>query len=336
MPNSAAQILVVDDNEMILHGIEQLLEMHGYQVTSTTSGEEALAMLEAVAFDLVLTDLQMPGMDGLELLHAIKQRSPVTPVVMITAYAVAENVILALRGGVSDFLPKPVKPQELLVIVERESTRGRNARWELARQQQAAAQAEQAAVQVEQAAAQDLAAMQAAAPAVLGRPLRALQMDGIARILADLRLETQARCLLLVEGSGHVIDAKGVIEDINVSALAALVAGDFAATSGIATVIGEGDSFRLNYHEGSRYSVYQAHLTKDVFLLIVFGQEVKSGLVLYATRQALPHLQAILSSVTAPEEVQEEMFSLANIPESELASDAIFSALDEQFKDLWK
>jgi len=336
MPNSAAQILVVDDNEMILHGIEQLLEMHGYQVTSTTSGEEALAMLEAVAFDLVLTDLQMPGMDGLELLHAIKQRSPVTPVVMITAYAVAENVILALRGGVSDFLPKPVKPQELLVIVERESTRGRNARWELARQQQAAAQAEQAAVQVEQAAAQDLAAMQAAAPAVLGRQLSALQMDEIDRILADLRLETQARCLLLVEGSGHVIDAKGVIEDINVSALAALVAGDFAATSGIATVIGEGDSFRLNYHEGSRYSVYQAHLTKDVFLLIVFGQEVKSGLVLYATRQALPHLQAILSSVTAPEEVQEEMFSLANIPESELASDAIFSALDEQFKDLWK
>jgi len=336
MPNSAAQILVVDDNEMILHGIEQLLEMHGYQVTSTTSGEEALAMLEAVAFDLVLTDLQMPGMDGLELLHAITQRSPVTPVVMITAYAVAENVILALRGGVSDFLPKPVKPQELLVIVERESTRGRNARWELARQQQAAAQAEQAAVQVEQAAAQDLAAMQAAAPAVLGRQLSALQMDEIDRILADLRLETQARCLLLVEGSGHVIDAKGVIEDINVSALAALVAGDFAATSGIATVIGEGDSFRLNYHEGSRYSVYQAHLTKDVFLLIVFGQEVKSGLVLYATRQALPHLQAILSSVTAPEEVQEEMFSLANIPESELASDAIFSALDEQFKDLWK
>jgi predicted regulator of Ras-like GTPase activity (Roadblock/LC7/MglB family) len=216
------------------------------------------------------------------------------------------------------------------VIVERESARGRKARQE---QTAAAAAESQAETLLELAISEE----PEAAPNIIGRQLNSRQLDEIDRILADLRLETQARCLLLVEGSGHVIDAKGVIEDINISALAALVAGDFAATSGIASVIGEGDSFRLNYHEGARYSIYLAHLTKDVFLLIVFGQEVKSGLVLYATRQALPHLQSILSTVEPlDEDLQEEIFSLAQIPESELMSDKIFSTLDEQFKNLWK
>ncbi len=323
--NDLTQILVVDDNEMILQGLRHLLEARGYQVSIANSGEVALNILGKSRYDLVLTDLQMPGMDGLELLQHIKQQSPATPVVMITAYAVAENVIQALRGGVSDFIPKPYKAEELLVIVAREAARGRQAR------------------QAESAQAPVPFLSDTAAPAMIGRQLSPRQLDQIDRLLADLRIETLARCILLVESSGHIIDAKGVIEDINVSALAALVAGDFAATAGIASLIGEGDAFRLNYHEGARFSIYLAHLTTDVFMLIVFGQEVKSGLVLYATRQVLPEIQSILEAAApqAGAEVHiqdfgEQLFSLDQLTDEGMLNDDVLKSLDDQFKNLWK
>lgn len=261
------EILVVDDEEIIRRGLKRLLESHNYQVELASTAEEALMILEKRSFDLVLTDIQMPGIDGLELLREIKNRSAQTPVVMVTAFVVAENILSALRAGASDFVPKPYNPEELLIIVEREATRGQKAR-------QAAAAPEQA-------------------PAFLGLQLSPAQLREIDLLLAELRAETGARCVVIVESNGYVIGAKGVIEDINLSALAALVAGDAAATTGIASLIGEGSAFNLNYHEGSRYSIYSANLSQDLFLLVVFGQEVKSGMVLYVTKQILPQLRAI-------------------------------------------
>lgn len=321
---TAAEILVVDDDEFIRRGLKRLLENKGYQVELAGTAEGALALLSELSFDLVLSDIQMPGIDGLELLRQIKSRSPHMPVVMITAHAVSEYVIQALRAGANDFVPKPYQPDELLMIVEREAARGQKARQAVATPAQA--------------------------PAVVGRQISAAQLDEIDSILAELRVEASARCVLLVEGTGHIIAAKGAIDDLNISALAALVAGDFAATSGIASLIGEGESFRLNYHEGSRFSVYSAHLTTDVFMLVVFGQDVKSGMVLYITRQALPRLQVILeqvpvllsgnqaavSSQVAGEPLQEQFFSLDQILESDLLSDDALGSLEEQFKKMWK
>lgn len=333
--STTADILVVDDDEDIRLALQRLLTYKHYAVDLADSAEQALAALETKEYDLVLTDLQMPGMDGLDLIDQIKLRSPQTPVVMITAHAVAENVIQALRRGVSDFIPKPYRSDELLAIVGREAARRQSLRVQAASP-----------------------TPQAAAPSAVGRLLTPAQLGEIDRILAELRAEAAARCTLLVEGSGHVIDAKGVIEDINISALAALVAGDFAATAGIASLIGEGESFRLNYHEGSRFSVYSAHLTSDAFLLVIFGQDVKSGMVLYVTRQALPQLQAILErSVSQAEQpavapgaapslpepgagitlgADEQLFSLDQILDSELLGDDALQSLADQFKQMWK
>jgi len=323
---TAAEILVVDDDETIRIGLKRLLESRGYQVALAPTAEYALEILKGRSFDLVLTDLQMPGIDGLELLRQIKSRSEQTPVVMITAHAVAEYVIQALRSGASDFVPKPYQPAELLLIVAREAARGQSAR---------------------QAASQP----PAEAPSVLGRQISPAQMDEIDAILAELRVEAAARCILLVEGTGHIIDAKGAIDDLNISALAALVAGDFAATSGIASLIGEGDAFRLNYHEGSHFSIYTAHLTPDLFLLVVFGQEVKSGMVLYVTRQALPRLREIIqqtslvpldTTVASPGEevehtpLQEQLYSLDQILESDLLKSDALDSLEEQFRQMWQ
>ena len=328
---AAAEILVVDDDEIIRRGLKRLLDNNGYQVELAGSAEQALSILNQRAFDLVLTDLQMPGINGLELLREIKARTAHTPVVMITAHAVAEYVIQALRSGASDFVPKPYKTDELLSIVEREAARGQAARL--------AAMAETPA-----------------APAVLGRQITPSQMDEIDSILAELRIEASARCVLLVEGTGHIIDAKGAIDDLNISAIAALIAGDFAATSGIATLIGEGEAFRLNYHEGSRFSIYSAHLTPDLFLLVIFGQDVKSGMVLYVTRQAIPRLQAIVQQIPSSSPVepaaaeiggeilalgqgeilQEQLFSLDQILDSDLLNSEALDSLEEQFKKMWK
>ncbi len=322
-----ATILVVDDDAVVRDSLRRILSRAGYQVETALAAEEALLALSEKPFDLVLTDLQMPGMDGLELLDEIKSRSPQTPVVMITGHAVTETVIQALRRGVSDFMTKPYKPDELLVIVERETSKRKPPETA------------------------------AAPPAVLGLQLSVSQLDEIDHILAELRAETAARCVLMIEGTGHVIEAKGVIEDLNVSALAALIAGDLAATAGIASIIGEGDAFRLNYHEGQRYSVYSSHLAPDVFLLIVVGQEVKSGMVLYATRRALPRLREIVEqakaaplplrvapgaapagaiSDTAAPAAEEPLFSFDQIIGSGLLDEEALSALDQQFQDLWK
>ncbi len=323
-----ANVLVVDDDPAIRDSLRRILTAQQYEVDTAGTAEEALMALPEKPFDVVLTDLQMPGMDGLTLLDEIKRRSPETPVVMITAHAMTDVVIQALRRGVSDFVTKPYKPDELLIIVEREAGRRK--------QLQAAAPA--------------------VAPPALGRQLSPRQLDEIDSLMAELRVETGARCVLMVEGSGHVIDAKGVIEDLNVSALAALVAGDLAATAGIASLIGEGTAFRLNYHEGERYSVYLAHLTPDVFLLIVVSQEVKSGMVLYATRHTIPRLKGILEQAPvasapvitpapaaadyAPSEAEltagpDELFTLDQVLSSGLLDDDALTALDEQFKSLW-
>lgn len=324
-----ANILVVDDDPAIREGLRRILTARQYDVDTASTAEEALLILPEKPFDLVLTDLQMPGMDGLTLLDEIKRRSPQTPVVMITAHAMTDIVIQALRRGVSDFVTKPYKPDELLIIVEREAGRRKQA---------------------------EAAAVPSAAPPVLGRQLTPRQLDEIDALMAELRVETGARCVLMVEGTGHVIDAKGIIEDLNVSALAALVAGDLAATAGIASIIGEGAAFRLNYHEGERYSVYSAHLTPDVFLLIVVGQEVKSGMVLYATRHTLPRLKEILEQSPvaplpamaaapaapqyAPAEAEltaepGELFTLDQVLSAGLLGDDALASLDEQFKSLW-
>jgi len=256
-------ILVVDDDPIIRESLQRLFTRRGYAVESAPTAEEALVLLGRAPFDLVLTDLQMPGIDGLALLTRIKERSPQTPVVMITAHASTETVIQALRSGVNDFVPKPYRAEELLSIVSRE----------VARHRQSAP---------------------AGMDSALGRQMSKAQLDELEVLLAQLRLESGARCILLVEGNGYVISTKGYIEDLNISALAALVAGDFAAAAGIATLLGEEGSFRLNYHEGERFSAYSAQVSADIFLLIVFGQDTKLGAVLHFARQVLPQMRDIV------------------------------------------
>jgi len=101
------RVLVVDDEGSVLVTLSANLELEGFEVTSAASGAIALELLEEGVFDLVLTDIRMPGMSGVELFRRVRARSPAMPVVLMTAYAVEGLVEEALGEGAFAVLPKP-------------------------------------------------------------------------------------------------------------------------------------------------------------------------------------------------------------------------------------
>jgi DNA-binding response OmpR family regulator len=122
-----ASILLVDDEEAIRQSVGEILRLEGYEVVPVASGEEALAALPTHNFDLVLLDLKMPGIDGIEVLHEINRLSPDTKVILLTAHGSMESAIEALRSSVHDYLLKPASPAQIIESVSRGLER-RNAR----------------------------------------------------------------------------------------------------------------------------------------------------------------------------------------------------------------
>lgn len=109
-----AHILVVDDEQGLCNMMSAILVDDGYRVTAETDPVAAMKRFVVEPFSLVITDVKMPGMDGLEVLEQVKERNKATPVIMITAYATVEMSIQALRNGAFDILTKPFEPEELL------------------------------------------------------------------------------------------------------------------------------------------------------------------------------------------------------------------------------
>jgi two-component system response regulator PilR (NtrC family) len=107
------RILVVDDELSIRDLLEITLRQEGYDVTLADGGEAAIRALDETAFDLVITDLRMRGLDGLAVLRAVKERAPGTAVVMVTAFASTDTAIEAMKLGAYDYLTKPFKLDEL-------------------------------------------------------------------------------------------------------------------------------------------------------------------------------------------------------------------------------
>jgi two-component system, NtrC family, response regulator HydG len=117
---SKGRILVVDDEVNARNGLTELLRDDGYVVEAAADGFKALGKMADFAPDLVLTDLKMPGMDGIQLLGKIHESDPELPVVMMTAFGEVETAVGAMRAGARDYLSKPVNVGELSVIVARE------------------------------------------------------------------------------------------------------------------------------------------------------------------------------------------------------------------------
>jgi DNA-binding NtrC family response regulator len=113
------RVMIIDDERIVGDMAKMSLEQDGYLVETFLNGEAALARLGQERFDVVVTDLKMKGIDGMQVLKAVKTLHPGTPVIMITAFANLDTAIAALRGEVHDFFPKPVKIKELKASIER-------------------------------------------------------------------------------------------------------------------------------------------------------------------------------------------------------------------------
>jgi DNA-binding NtrC family response regulator len=113
------RILVVDDEQIIRESISYILRKEGYTVVEADNGKTAHEKLQAEPFDLLITDLEMPEMKGIDLLEKVTQMNPQTSVIIITAYGSLETAIAALRAGASDYILKPVEFDELLVKIRR-------------------------------------------------------------------------------------------------------------------------------------------------------------------------------------------------------------------------
>lgn len=112
-------ILLVEDDANLRRVVTYHLEGAGLHPTGATNGKEALEILDREEFDLVLTDVRMPVMDGLELLNAIRSKGIETPVVVMTAYGSITDAVEAVKNGASDYLTKPVKKETLLLTIEK-------------------------------------------------------------------------------------------------------------------------------------------------------------------------------------------------------------------------
>lgn len=123
-----AYILVVDDEGAIRYSISKTLQRVGYQVQTAASGEEALEMIRQQPFDVVLTDIRMPGLTGVELLAEIKKEAPDAVVILLTGYASLETAIESLRLGAHDYLVKPSSSQDIRQSVAQGLERSRNMR----------------------------------------------------------------------------------------------------------------------------------------------------------------------------------------------------------------
>ena len=111
------KILVVDDEQGLREVLSIMLKRAGYAVTSVSDGEEAIEQLQKEIFDLVITDLRMPKVDGMEVLRAVKSASPETVVLIITAFATADSAVEAMKQGAYDYLTKPFQVDEVQLII---------------------------------------------------------------------------------------------------------------------------------------------------------------------------------------------------------------------------
>lgn len=113
------RILVVDDEESIRFSLQRTLERDGYEVWTAEDGRQALRLGQHHVFDLILTDLKMEGVDGVEVMRQARAMAPDTAIIMLTGYATLESAIEALRHGAVDYLIKPCSSADIRAAVER-------------------------------------------------------------------------------------------------------------------------------------------------------------------------------------------------------------------------
>lgn len=121
-------ILVVDDEPVARQSLSDILKLEGYQVAAAANGQAAVEHVRTHTIDLMIVDLKMPGMDGLEVVQVVNQLSPDTEIILLTAHGSIETAIQALRLRIHDYLLKPASPAQVIASVKKGLSRRSKAR----------------------------------------------------------------------------------------------------------------------------------------------------------------------------------------------------------------
>jgi DNA-binding response OmpR family regulator len=270
-----ANILVVDDTEAICKALRDVLTVAGYSVRTAPSGERALQILETAEMDLVITDLKMSGISGIQLLKKIKDKSPNTPVVILTGFGDMDSAIEAMRAGVADYLKKPFSVNEVLQVVTREVSKSKQV------------------VVPELAALPSLGTAEAVAQQLPRKfSFSARDTARIDAVLSSLRAQTTAESVLLIEDTGHLVSSKGMLSNADLPTLAALVASAMMAQ--LASLLSEETTFTLDHFEGQRVAVYAAGVGQSLILVAIVPKAVKQGTVLVYARKAASEIEPLI------------------------------------------
>lgn len=283
------RILVVDDEPKVAFFFQKNLEMvnSDYIVKAVNSGESALQELKNHTYDLMITDLRMPKMDGLELMRRVRQVSPQTQTILVTAYGTQNVWEEAKRLQTFRALSKPLKIPDLIAAVR-------------------------------QALSQT---------ATKSSGILALTGDNFERLanrLEALQIDVGARTAVLADTTGRVLVRTGGVEKLDLNATMALLGGTMAASSELAKQLNYAQPVHLSYFEGPPYDLYATNVGEHFFLTLVYDRRKEAsriGLVWLYTQRALSEITTLLERetenvVTAPlgggfaESLQKELDSL--------------------------
>jgi DNA-binding NtrC family response regulator len=123
MNGAKLKIMVLDDEPIVCKRLKPALEKQGYEVDTFTESSDAMEQIRQIDYDIIVTDLKMKGVDGMQLLTEAKRRSPKTEVIVITGFATLETARQSFQKGVFDFIAKPFKLSEIQEVVKRAETK---------------------------------------------------------------------------------------------------------------------------------------------------------------------------------------------------------------------
>jgi CheY-like chemotaxis protein len=265
------QILVVDDHFEMLEFLRSMLELSSqdYRVWGVPSAEEGFLELRRTAFDLLITDLRLPGMSGFDLVRKVKGTSPGLPIIMITGYSSEQGKQEAAELGVFRYFQKPLDTEALLTTV-------------------------QAALYKQTGMAADGADAGATDSLVLD--------PEVVKRLDVLRADTGARMIVLGNGRGGIRYQTGEAGGLDVSQLALTIANTINDSFLLADQLGSSEPFAIQYQAGQRFDLYSANVGRGHFLAIFFdaaSRRGRIGTIWVFAQRAIKDLLPLLPSAPA-------------------------------------
>ncbi len=291
------RILVVDDEPRVAFFFQKHLEMVGeqYLATAVNSGQEAVSELQKHQYDLMITDLRMPGMDGLELLNRVREISPQTKTILVTAYGGKAVWEEADRLNTFRALSKPVRINDLLTAV-RDSLRPSE----------------------KTASSNKIGIM-----ALTGDTYKAINAD-----LEELRVNLGAQAVVLADTAGQLLTTSGSLEALDLSSTMALLGGAVGASNALATQLSFQKPTHLTFFEGPPYDLYVANVSEHFFISIWQDRKVagKMGMVWLYTQRTIDKITQLLETSIGEEALVGEGFATSVQSDlDELFGDAVLS-----------